>query len=113
MRYAFIAFVLCACSVVRGEDAANNAPSVLNHGQPTAAATSQADIVSAPATVTTCENGTCTTERSCRSSCRQGLFGRTIERTREVTRAVVEVPVQVVKAPVRVVRARRGCCNCR
>jgi len=62
-----------------------------------------------------CANGTCCTESSCRSSCRAGLFGRTIERTRTVTRAVVEVPVRVVTAPSRVVRARgcRGSCCCR
>lgn len=59
-----------------------------------------------------CANGTCCTESSCRSSCRAGAFGRTIERTRTVTRSVVEVPVRVVTAPARVVRARacRGCC---
>lgn len=107
MRYALIALVLCVCGSVRGEDAANSPPSVLNHGQSAVAAPTVA--TEAPA----CANGTCRTERSCRSSCREGLFGRTIERTREVTRAVVEVPVQVATAPVRVFRARRGCCCCR
>jgi hypothetical protein len=83
-------------------------------GEPTpAAAEPQSVVVGAPAAAapaTACAAGTCCTEQSCRSSCRQGLFGRTIERTRSVTRAVVEVPVQVVTAPVRVFRARRGCC---
>lgn len=81
-------------------------------GEPTpAAAEPQSVVVAAPApAVTACETGNCCTESSCRQSCRHGLFGRTIERTRTVTRAVVEVPVRVVTAPVRVFRARRGCC---
>lgn len=56
-----------------------------------------------------CADGTCCTESSCRSSCRDGLFGRTVERTRKVTRTVVAVPVQVVTAPVRAVRGCRCC----
>jgi hypothetical protein len=93
----------CACASFAGEPTPAAPQSVL-----TAAPAAAEPIVAEPATA--CANGTCTTERSCRSSCRQGLFGRTIERTREVTRAVVEVPVQVVATPVRVFRARRGCC---
>lgn len=58
-----------------------------------------------------CVGESCTT---CRSACRDGLFGRTITRSREVTRNVVEaavvVPTRVVTAPVRVFRTRRGCC---
>jgi hypothetical protein len=117
MRYALIALILCVCGAVRGEDAANTTSSVLNHGQPAAVSPTVATVAPAAAPTVVdaqiCTNGTCRTERSCRSSCREGLFGRTIEKTREVTRAVVEVPVQVVKAPVRVVRARRGFCCCR
>jgi len=74
-----------------------------------------APVVVAEATPS-CANGVCRTESTCRGSCRAGLFGRTIERTRTVTRAAVEVPVQVVTAPVRVVRAGRACrgsCGCR
>jgi hypothetical protein len=76
----------------------------------------EAATIVAAAPATACANGTCCTESSCRSSCREGLFGRTIEKTRTVTRAVVEVPVRVVAAPVRVIRAGRGCrgsCCCR
>lgn len=81
--------------------------------EPTPAAAAPQSVVvadpAAPAEACTAEG--CTT---CRSSCRNGLFGRTITRTREVTReavqAVVVVPARVVTAPVRVFRARRGCC---
>lgn len=91
---------LCACVAVAGE-APSEPKSVL--------AAAPAPV----AAVEACDSGacgTCCTSSDSRHSCRQGLFGRTIERTRTVTRAVVEVPVRVVAAPARVFRARRACC---
>lgn len=108
MRYALIASVLCVCGAVHGADTANNAPSVLNHGHSAVTTPATAPEITTSAAAT-CANGTCCTEKSCRSSCRQGLFGRTVERTREVTRAVVAVPVQAAGVPVRTIRAR--CCR--
>lgn len=125
MRYAFIALIVCACSVVRGEDAAGSAPSVLNHGQPAVAATA------APAVVTTsdcaCEGNACTAVRGRRwgrarfrtvtESCDActGSTARTV--TRGVVRgagAVVEgvgaAAVNVITLPGRV--CRNGRCNC-
>jgi len=98
MRYAFILAILCVCSVVRGQDAASSAPSVLNHGQPTpaTAATSAPAADSAPAASPTpvvveevvvagrCRNGRCCTGPNCRlynveesvtETCRPRLFG--------------------------------------
>lgn len=106
MKSCFVAVVLAFVSSVAF---AGEPQSVLK--QPVLAAPA---IAAAPATA--CAEGTCCTESSCRSSCRAGLFGRTVERTRTVTRAVVEVPVRVVAAPVRVVRAGRACrgsCSCK
>lgn len=102
MKSCFAAVVLAFVSSVAFAGDAGEPKSVLV--QPAAPAV----VAAAPA----CAEGTCCTESSCRSSCRAGLFGRTIERTRTVTRAVVEVPVRVVAAPARAVRARgyRGCC---
>ncbi|NDD52588.1 hypothetical protein EBZ39_01700 [bacterium] len=101
MKSCFAAVVLAFVSSVAFAGDAGEPKSVLV--QPAAPA-----IAAEPA----CANGTCCTESSCRGACRAGLFGRTIERTRTVTSAVVEVPVRVVTAPARVVRARgcRGCC---
>lgn len=79
-------------------------------GEPTPAEPKSVVAPEAAVAAADCGAGNVCTSSSCRSSCRNGLFGRTIERTRTVTRAVVEVPVQVVTAPVRVFRARRGCC---
>lgn len=107
--FVFALFVVfCACTAFAGEP-------TLATGEP------QSVVVSAPAAVEAapasacdggncCSGANCTTERSCRSSCRPGLFGRTIERTRAVTRTAVEVPVRVVAAPVRALRGRCGCC---
>jgi hypothetical protein len=97
---ASFAFALaCACCFAGEESVLVNAP------EPTTV------VAAAPATAcTACAQGTCCAESSSRSTCRPGLFGRTIERTRTVTRAVVEVPVKVVTAPARAVRVRRGCC---
>lgn len=109
MKSCFVAVVLAFVSSVAFAGDAGEPQSVLK--QPVLAAPA---IAAAPATA--CAEGTCCTESSCRSSCRAGLFGRTVERTRTVTRAVVEVPVRVVAAPVRVVRAGRACrgsCSCR
>jgi hypothetical protein len=106
MKSCFVAVVLAFVSSVAFAGDAGEPQSVLK--QPTPA------VVAAPAA--DCAEGTCCTESSCRSSCRAGLFGRTVERTRTVTRAVVEVPVRVVTAPARVVRAGRACrgnCGCR
>ncbi len=108
MKSCFAAVVLAFVSSVSFAGDAGEPQSVLV--QPAAAAPAVA-AEAAPA----CANGTCCTESSCRSSCRNGLFGRTIEKTRTVTRAVVEVPVRVVTAPARVIRTRscrgpRGCC---
>lgn len=108
MKSCFAAVVLAFVSSVVLAGDAGEPQSVLK--QPAAAPAVVAE--SAPA----CATGTCCTESSCRSSCRPGLFGRTIERTRTVTRAVVEVPVQVVAAPARMIRAGRACrssCCCR
>lgn len=108
MKSCFTAVVLAFVSSVVLAGDAGEPQSVLK--QP--AAEPAVVVESAPA----CANGTCRTESTCRGSCRAGLFGRTIERTRTVTRAVVEVPVQVVAAPVRVIRAGRACrgsCCCR
>ena len=112
MKSCFVAVVLAFVSSVALAGDAGEPQSVLT--QP---------VVAAPAIavepVTACAEGTCCTESSCRSSCRPALFGRTIERTRKVTRATVAVPVAVVAAPVRVVRAGRACrggcssCGCR
>jgi hypothetical protein len=110
MKSCFAAVVLAFVSSVAFAGDAGEPKSVLV--QPAA------PVVVADATPA-CANGTCRTESSCRGSCRAGLFGRTIEKTRTVTRAVVEVPVAVVAAPVRVVRAGRACrggcssCGCR
>ena len=109
MKSLFAAFVLSfvtVFSVFAGDDGTQ---SVLQQPADALATAPETPFVSAPA-VAVCATGNCTTERSSRSSCRAGLFCRTIERTRTVTRAVVEVPVKVVTAPVRVFRARRGCC---
>lgn len=103
MKSCFVAVALAFVSSVVLAGDAGEPQSVL--AQPTPAVVAD----SAPA----CANGSCCTESSCRSSCRAGLFGRTIEKTRTVTRAVVEVPVQVVTAPVRAVRACRSCRGCR
>lgn len=89
MKSCFVAVALAFVSsaVLAGDASAPQ--SVL--AQPTPAIVADA----APA----CVNG----------SCRAGLFGRTIEKTRTVTRAAVEVPAQVVAAPVRAARACRSC----
>lgn len=100
--FSALSIVFVSCVAFAGEPTAVEPQSVL---------AKPAVVEAAPAAA--CTEGTCCTSSSCRSACREGLFGRTIERTRTVTRAVVEVPVQVVKAPVRAVRTRRGCCNCR
>jgi hypothetical protein len=102
MKSCFFAAVFAVVSSVVLAGDAGEPQSVLT--QPAQAAAPAVIVESAPA----CADGTCCTESSCRSSCRAGLFGRTIERTRTVTRSVVEVPVRVVTAPVRVIRAR-GC----
>lgn len=84
--------------------------------EPTPAAAAPQSVVVANAAEPAGDCATCTSEScsTCRSACRNGLFGRTITRTREVTRTAVEaavvVPVRVATAPVRVFRARRGCC---
>ena len=98
---ASFAFALaCACCFAGEESVLVNAP------EPTPV------VVAAPANAcNACAQGTCWAASSRRSTCRPGLFGRTIERNRTVTRAVVEVPVKVVTAPARAVRVRRGCCG--
>lgn len=109
MKSLFAAFVLSFVAFVAPVSAGEGPQSVLQQPTP-AAAPADAAMVAVAAPCGDCANGVCCAESSSRSSCRAGLFGRTIERTRTVTRAVVEVPVKVVTAPVRVVRARRGCC---
>lgn len=101
MRFACVAFVLSVCGVAVGQEVSEPVVSVL---QPAEAAPVNVEAE----TVAVINN--CTTESSCRSSCRVGFFGRTISRTRTVTQAAVEVPVRVITAPARVFRARRGCC---
>lgn len=102
---AVLSFVSFLAAAQAGEPA-----SVLQ--QPTPATITETPAIETAASA--CAEGQCCTESSCRSSCRNGLFGRTIERTRTVTRAVVEVPVRVVAAPVRVFRAGRcNRCCCR
>jgi len=98
--FTALSIVFVSCVAFAGEPTVAEPQSVL---------APKASVEAAPAA--TCTNGTCCTSSSCRSASREGLFGRTVERTRKVTRAVVEVPVQVVAAPVRAVRVRRGCCN--
>lgn len=103
--FAFVfSFVLGACAF-GGEEL----QSVM---QPTPAIAPMSAPAVVAESVPACNNGTCCSESTCRSSCRDGLFGRTIERTRTVTRAVVAVPAQVIAAPVRVFRSARGCCRC-
>jgi hypothetical protein len=128
MRYAFIALIVCACGVVRGEDAAA-LPSVVNHGQPAP--------IASPASVV--END-CACENSARESCACApaygrRFGRARFRTvtescntctgqtvRSVTRGVVrgagaavhtvgETAVNVITLPGRVCRDGRCSCN--
>lgn len=72
-----------------------------------AAQAPQSVLVAPPQDSGNCTGETCTT---CRRSCRQGLFGRTIDRTVTASRAVVAAPVRVATAPFRRIRARRGCC---
>ena len=97
---SFVFALSCACCLA-GEESV-----LVKTSEPTPA------VVAAPATdCNACAQGTCCSESSSRATCRPGLFGRTIERTRTVTRAVVEVPVKVVTVPARAVRVRRGCCG--
>lgn len=123
MRYAFIALIVCACGVVRGEDAASM-PSVINHGQPTQ--------VASPASVV--ENNCACHNRACESVCGR-RFGRVRFRTvtagcdactgqpvRSVTRGVVrgagavvegvgDAAVNVITLPGRICRGGRCACN--
>lgn len=108
MKTLFAAFcVACVACVSFGNEPtpAAAAPQSVVVAQPAADAPAVADDCA------TCTSESCST---CRSACRNGLFGRTITRTREVTRAAVTaavvVPVRVAAAPVRCFRARRGCC---
>lgn len=96
MRSLFFAFLVALCVL----------PAFAQEPTPAPAAQEAQSVLAAPAQ-DNCAGGTCS---ACRHSCRQGLFGRTVDRTVTVTRAVVAAPVRVATAPFRCFRARRGCC---
>lgn len=126
MRYAFIALILCACGVVRGEDAAA-APSVINHGQPASVMTTE--TAAAPTATADC----CCNRGSCRTACcrprgrvrfravTEGCDACTGQPVRSVTRGVIRgagevvdaagnAVVNVITLPGRICRGGR--CNC-
>lgn len=125
MRYAFIALIVFACGIVRGEDAAA-IPSVVNHGQQ-----APAPKIESPAVISencACESDTCATAR-CRRLGRvrfrtvtEGCDVCTGQSVRSVTRGVVrgtgavvrgtgEAVVNVITLPARVCRGGRCSCN--
>lgn len=126
MRYAFIALIVFACGVVRGEDAAA-IPSVINHGQPATIAKTESPAV-VVAEDCACESDACATAR-CRRLGRvrfrtvtEGCDACTGQSVRSVTRGVVrgtgtvvrgagEAVVNVITLPARVCRGGRCSCN--